>query len=146
MRSSNYWLVVMGRADAIEWAVSTNRLAFRSTVKEAPTGGDSFAIYATTSVLGTGKRSEPKLVAMGAFEDDGEERSVEIGGETFGRQYRVRFEKAMPIAKGIPFRPLIESMEFIKSKRGWAAYVHRSLVPLSPHDFARIRAHMGLEV
>lgn len=146
-----HWLVVVGERDALEWIFDNGRTAFRDHVRaDAVRLGDPFAIYVTRGAFHNPARDEAQIAALGQFTTDLEDAPVTIADETFGRSVGTGFDTVLPPRNGMPFKPLVNSLDFIAKKESWSVYLRRSLVPLKPKDYNRIarafRAYVGQQV
>lgn len=64
-------------------------------------------------------------------------------GELFPNRVRLR---ALRFVEPVPFKPLVEQLEFITNKRNWAMHIRgRALVPVTENDGGVLGRTMGMD-
>jgi hypothetical protein len=130
------WLIVLGDGEAIEWVLSQGRMGFREHVPaERLQPGDGIAIYTTRGAFGNPPRDESQIIGIGEVSSLVRRQSVNVADETYPKSCRLSITAQLPPRKGVPFKPLVESLGFIKNKVAWSAGLRRTLVPLPDRDF-----------
>lgn len=138
------WLVVLGEREALEWVLRSKRMAFRAHVPTASISvGDRLALYVTRGAHHSPTRDEAQVLATGEFASAVENVPAVVAGEQFPRSCRIRLdEPVLQPREGLPFRPLVDRLTFIRKKDGWAAYVRTTLVKLPDDDLALLRREL----
>jgi len=135
------WLIVLSDRQAADWVLANERMAFRSNANATRLDpGDSVAIYLAQKAWSTTERQQPRIVALGRVTTGVATEPVEVAGQTYDCSCGLALAAKLPLHEGLPFRPLIDQLSFIKNKRAWHANVQRVLAPLGEGDFAVIRA------
>lgn len=134
------WLIVLGEKRAAEWVLDKQRMAFRAHVRaESLAVGDSVALYVTRSAFNNPTRDEAQIAAYGIVASRPAKRGVNVAGEWFPSSCRLEITDLLPLREGLPFRPLVSRLTFIRKKRSWGSYMRRTLVPIPNSDFLTIR-------
>jgi hypothetical protein len=141
------WLIVLSDAAAARWVLESSEMAFRSSAgADRLRPGDPFAIYVSRSAHNNPTRDQGQVVAAGTIDSNVEPGRLVVAGKTFEQSCKLSFELVLPLRAGVPFRPLVAELNFIRSKRGWAAYLRRTLLRVPAEDFARIVEAIRAEV
>jgi EVE domain len=139
MTARNYWIGVVSQ-DHVALGVAGGFVQLNHG-KVGPLDrmrpGDGFAFYSPRTSYPDGKPVQAftaigQVLAMGITTVPGPD------GSTVHRR-PVQFLQAQPA----PVKPLIEALDFIRSKRHWGAAFRFGFVRVGPEDFARIAAAMG---
>ena len=134
------WLVVVGEREALRWIVKNKRMAFREYINTSEIAArDEMAVYVTRGAFHTPTRDQSQVLALGQFASRPTPRPVTILGESYPTSVGLRLSQVLPEREGMPFKPLVPKMRFIKKKSGWAAYLRRSLVRITDEDMATIK-------
>jgi hypothetical protein len=132
-------IIVIGEKTALEWVMDNERMAFRNSSRTGPVhSGDPIAIYVTRGAFGNPTRDHSQIIGLGRFASDVQNRQETIGGVTYDKSCALTITDRLEPRQGLPFQPLVEQLGFIRSKRGWATYLRRTLVPISDDDFSTI--------
>jgi hypothetical protein len=114
-------------------------MGFRDTTRVPSVEvGDFFAIYTTRGAFHNPTRDQSQIVALGQFASQVQRRAVTIDDFVYSRSCKLRVTAELEPRHGLPFRPLINQLNFIQNKKGWASTMRRTLVPVGPEDYARI--------
>lgn len=133
------WLIVLGDADAIEWVTKRQRMAFRDEARIPHfEKGERVAIYQTRGAYHNPGKDEARIVALGSFASAIRAGTQTVAGHDYGRWCKLKISAVTPPRRGLPFRPLVAEMDFIRSKSGWSTSVRRTLVRISDLDFRTI--------
>src|SRR4051812_23841870 len=112
------WLFVLNEKDAAEWVVSNRRMGFREGVgSERLRVGDSVAIYITRSAFHNPSRDEAQIAAIGAIRSSTVRRRVVVAGTPYPLSCGLRLALALPLREGVPFKPLVHRLSFIRKPR-----------------------------
>jgi len=132
------WLFVLNNAEAARWVVKNRRMAFREGIRTNRLArGDGFALYVTAGAL----RGEPRIVAIGTLAGRPGSDTAEVAGREFTKSCPLRIEASRdPLDSGLPFRPLIERLRFIKHKHAWSSSLYRTIVEIPEDDFEMMSA------
>lgn len=141
MTARNYWIGVVSQ-DHVAIGVAGGFVQLNHGKAGALTRmhpGDGFVFYSP-------RASYPDGAAVQAFTAIGRVAVAAIStvpgpdGSTFHRR-QVQFLPAQPT----PVKPLIEALEFIRSKKHWGAAFRFGFVHIGEEDFARIAVAMGCQ-
>jgi hypothetical protein len=134
-------LIVLSNAVAASWVLENEAMAFRSSVRgRRPSPGDRFAIYVSRGAHRNPSRDEAQIVAIGTIQSEAIERPVTVAGQRYELICALSIDTQLPLRKGVPFRPLVNSLQFIRKKNGWASYVRRTIVAIPEADYDLISA------
>jgi len=134
------WLVILGEGTAVEWVLQYQRMAFRAHVRTAALSpGVPIALYVTRGAFHNPARDESQIAALGHIASEVRNEPIEVAGERYQSWCALTVEIALPLRRGLPFRPLVDQLTFIKKKRGWSMYLKRTLVEVSDDDFSIIK-------
>jgi hypothetical protein len=135
------WLIVLTEAKAAEWVLSEQRMAFRRSARrvELLEAGDPIAFYTTTRVFHA-TTAEPQIVAVGRITGDVRYSSLYFAGAEYDRWCQLEIDRSFPVGKGLPFKPLIKRLGFIKDKENWKFYLFGTLIAVPPEDFRKIES------
>jgi hypothetical protein len=129
------WLIVIGNRKSLDWVFAEQRMAFKDSARISDiVPGEEFALYVSAGV----GRGSSRIVGIGGFASGIERRPATVDGETFDRSCKLEIRASCEPPEGLPFQPLVVDMAFIRKKRGWAGYLHRTLVPIGSEDYSRI--------
>jgi hypothetical protein len=124
---------------ALEWVIASEKMAFRSSARVPAIGpGEPFAIYLTRGAYHNPTKDGSQIVALGRFASELIRGGVMVDGVQYQRSCRLVITATSEPRKGLPFPPLVDDLAFIRSKRAWATYLRRTLVPIDDSDFALI--------
>ena len=133
-------LIVLSERTAVEWVLQHERMAFLGHVKtDAIRPGTPIALYVTRGAFHSPTRDEAQIIAIGRVASDVVTASVQIAGRSYEKSCSLILDARAPLREGLPFRPLVDRLEFISKKHAWAIYLRRTLVPISNDDFQVIR-------
>jgi hypothetical protein len=140
------WLIVLSDARAASWVIENETMAFRASARAGRTmPGDHFAIYVSRSAHGNPTRDEAQIVAVGTVASKVRAERVDVAGRVFDSTCSLSIEASLPLRSGVPFRPLVERLTFIRLKDKWPAYVRRTIVEIPELDFSRIASAVAGE-
>ncbi len=132
-------IIVIGEKNAIEWVLKTQRMAFRDTARTTHVhSGDRIALYTTRGAYGNPTRDESQIIALGRFASDVQNKQAVVNDVTYTKSCGLTITDQLEPRHGLAFRPLVAQLEFVRSKRGWATYMRRTLVPINDRDFTII--------
>lgn len=134
------WLFVVGERAALDWVLGKGRMAFRDHIRTGSlAAGDGFGLYVSRGAFHNPTRDEGQLLAVGTVSSKVLHSEVEVADETFRQWVRLQFaSQPLPPREGAAFRPIVGSLDFIKKKEAWPAYLRKALVPVSDADLARM--------
>lgn len=134
------WLFVIGEVAALNWVVRHRVMAFRDHIRTGGVNeGDRFAMYVTRGAFHNPATDQGRIFAIGTIVSPVSRRNLAIAGETFHKSVRFDFDRPpVPPREGMPFRPLVSELGFIRKKRFWAAYLRRALVQITEADLRRL--------
>lgn len=134
------WLIVIGDQEPLDWVLKNERMAFRDTVRTQDIEpGERFAIYVTRGAFRNPTRGFSQIVALGEFKGGIERKAATVAGESYARSARLSITATVKDVKdGLPFKPLVDKLAFIRVKSGWPTYVRRTLVSIPETDFKTI--------
>jgi hypothetical protein len=134
------WLIVLGEKTALEWVLQNQRMAFRAHVPTTELRvGAPIALYVTRGAFHSPVRDESHIAALGKITSEVRSEPVEVAGELYQSWCSLSLEVSSPLRRGLPFRPLVDQLEFIRKKQGWSMYLKRTLVQISDRDFSIIK-------
>ena len=131
------WLIVLSNGQAAEWVLREAKMAFRAATRpERLSPGDPFAIYVSRGAHGDPNHDEAQIAAIGRIASPVRKRRLVVkGGGAFDAVCDLEFDQQLPLREGVPFRPLVNQLQFIRFKEGWGAYLRRTIATLSDGDF-----------
>jgi hypothetical protein len=134
------WLIILSEKTALEWVLQHQRMAFRAHVPTTALRlGAPIALYVARGAFHSPKRDESHIAALGQIASEVRSEPVEVAGEWYQSWCGLTLELSSPLRRGLPFRPLVDQLEFIKKKQGWSMYLKRTLVQISDRDFSIIK-------
>ena len=133
------WLLVIGEVEALRWIIANGRTGFRSNTRSGGiAAGDSFALYTTRGSYHNPNTCVSQVLGLGTFTSSVNDEDVVIAREHFPKSVPLAFASLLPERKGMPFVPLVPKLSFIRSKTGWAPYLHSALVQVPDSDMRLI--------
>jgi hypothetical protein len=118
-------------------------MAFRERVpfkKLEP--GDDVALYVTRGAFNNPTRDQSQVVAIGRVASEVKVERVQVAGARYHAWCELELTEILPLREGVPFRPLVEKLDFIVKKPAWSRYLQRTLVEVSDRDFALVRSEV----
>src|SRR5262245_53729105 len=106
--------------------------AARCTLAQEIEGGDRLVLYVGRGAYHNPKRDESQVVGMPTVRSGLKDctSSVQIGERQFFCTCPLTLDAVLPERQGLPIRPLVPRLSFIKRPEVWGQYVRSSLVPL----------------
>lgn len=133
------WVVVLAEAEGLRWVLERSRMAWtEASARRAAhiRPGDRLVLYVARGAFHNPTRDESQLLALA--EVVGPVRRLRAPLELAGRRFVVgcdlRFEAVLPERRGVPVRPLVRRLSFVKRKDAWGQYFRSGLVRVPPED------------
>jgi hypothetical protein len=145
------WLVILAHVAGLRWVRAKRRMAFSVAQSRRALRmgvGDELFLCTARGAFNNPTRDVSQLQGLAHLISAVRpfRKPLDIGGRLFATGCHLEFAVFLPERAGIPFRPLVEGLEFIERKDFWSAYVRPGLIRLSPKDARFLRralAHGG---
>lgn len=141
------WVIVLAEPEGLRWVLQHSRMAWAARSAKRASAirpGDGVIVYAARAALRGSRSAEPRFLAVGEvatpvrrFPDP-----IEIGGRSYVSGCDLRFEVILQEELGVPVRPLIPQLGFIRRKDSWGQYFRSGLVRVPHEDFAVVARAM----
>ncbi len=145
------WLIVLAEAEALRWALANRRMAFsagqcRKAGRIRP--GDELVLYASRGAWHNPTRDESQLAGMAVVKAPVRKlpKPVPLAGREFTCGCRLEITIELPERAGVPIRPLVRTLEFVRRKDVWGQYFRSGLVEVPAADMARLRNALAAAV
>jgi hypothetical protein len=136
---SQGWLVVLAEAEGLRWVLEHSRMAWteasaRRASRIRP--GDRMVLYVARGAFHNPTRDESQLLGLAKVASPVRRfrRPVELAGRRFVCGCDLRLELVLPGRHGVPVRPLVERLSFVKRKEVWGQYFRSGLVQVPTQD------------
>jgi hypothetical protein len=133
------WVVVLAEAEGLRWVLERGRMAWteaswRRAAQVRP--GDPVVLYVARGAFHNPTRDESQLVGLAEVAGPVRRfpRSVRIAGREFVCGCDFRIEVVLPERGGVPVRPLVPRLSFVRRKEVWGQYFRSGLVRVPPAD------------
>ncbi len=133
------WVAVLAEAEGLRWVLERSRMAWteasaRRAAQIRP--GDALVLYVARGAFHNPTRDESRLVALAEVTTPVRRlrQPVELAGRTFVVGCDLRFEARLPERGGVPVRPLVPRLSFVRRKEVWGQYFRSGLVRVPPED------------
>jgi len=140
-------MFVIGEAEALDWVLTEERMAFRAHVKTVELAvGDRVAIYASRGTWHNPTRDRAQLAAIGSISRSVAEKEIAVGSETMPAWCELSFSMKLPSRDGVEFAPLVPRLSFITKKESWGTALRRTIVRLPERDLAVLEKALAAEI
>lgn len=134
------WVVVLAEAEGLRWVLERSRMAWTAASArraERIRPGDRLVLYVARGAFHNPTRDESRLVALAEATTPVRRlrQPVELAGRTFVVGCDLRFEARLPERAGVPVRPLVPRLSFVRRKDAWGQYFRSGLVEVPEPDF-----------
>jgi len=134
------WVVVLAEAEGLRWVLERSRMAWTeasATRAARIRPGDRLVLYVARGAFHNPTRDESRLVALAEVTTPVRRlpRPVQLAGRTFVVGCDLRFEARLPERAGVPVRPLVPRLSFVRRKDVWGQYFRSGLVEVPARDF-----------
>ncbi len=133
------WVVVLAEAEGLRWVLERSRMAWteasaRRASRIRP--GDRIVLYVARGAFHNPTRDESQLLGLAEVTSPVRRlpRPIELAGKTFVVGCDLRFETVLPERHGVPIRPLVGRLSFVKRKDVWGQYFRSGLVQVPVRD------------
>jgi hypothetical protein len=138
-RASQFWLTVLGHAAGARWVLEESRMAFgggQAARAARIQPGDRLFLYTSRGAFKDPTRDEAQLLGLASVLTPVARlrEPLLIADREFVVGCKLQITIALPLRAGVPFRPLVARMEFIRHKDSWSAYMRSSLIQLPTSD------------
>ncbi len=125
------WVVVLAEAEGLRWVLEHSRMAWTeasATRASRIRPGDRIVLYVGRGAFHNPTRDESQLLGFAEVTSPVRRlpRPVELGGRTFVVGCDLRLERVLPERHGVPIRPLVGRLSFVKRKDVWGQYCRGS--------------------
>ena len=139
MSSRPGWLFILGEHKATEWVLKHETMGFRGSASGIDIRvGDRLLIYVTRGALNNPRGDESQIVGYGKITEAVSPNKIVIGGRDYGATCGFHLTLQFPLRHGLPFAPLVPSLDFISNKKAWYAYIRRAVVQVPSPDVEKI--------
>jgi hypothetical protein len=140
-RRGHAWVAVLSEAEGLRWVLKNSRMAFSagSATKAAKVQpGDGIVLYVARSTFHNPTRDESQLGGVGIVSSAVRplRNHVELAGREFVCACDLDLEVVLPERAGVPVRPLINRLGFVRRKEVWGQYFRSGLIEVPRRDFA----------
>jgi hypothetical protein len=125
--------------EGLRWVVEHEQMAFspglsRRAAKVQP--GDELILYVTRGAFHNPTRDRSQLAGTAKVTTPVQalRRPVVIAGREFTSACGLKLGVLLPERAGVPIKPLVRRLGFVKRKDVWGGYVRGGLVMLPPAD------------
>jgi hypothetical protein len=131
------WIFVLNDPEAARWVIAEGRMAFKEGVRAGGlSAGDPFALYLTSGAM----KGVPRIIALGTVASRVKGGPVRVAGQEFTRSCDLQVQSSRsPFELGLPFKPLVERLRFIRHKHAWSSALYRTIVELPKDDYELIQ-------
>lgn len=133
------WVVVLAEAEGLRWVLEHSRMAWteassRRASRVRP--GDRLVLYVARGAFHNPTRDESQLLGLAEVLSPVRRfrKPVEIAGRRFVCGCDLRLEVVLPEREGVPVRPLVNRLSFVKRKDVWGQYFRSGLVQVPAAD------------
>jgi hypothetical protein len=136
---SQGWLLVFGEVEGFRWVLDREQMAWSRGLcprARAIRRGDELVLYMARGAFHNPTRDQSTLVGIAKATSEVRRlrRPVTIAGREFMCGCDLTFEVVLPERQGIPFRPLVPRLGFIRRKAAWGQYFRAGLIRLPAPD------------
>lgn len=138
------WLIVLAEAEALRWVLRERRMAFSPGQCRRASGiqpGDELVLYVARGAFHNPTRDQSHLAGLARVVTPVQSlrRPRIIAGRSFSCGCDLELYIVLPERQGVPVRPLVPRLRFIKRKEVWGHYFRGGLIRLSSRDFQLLR-------
>jgi hypothetical protein len=133
------WVVVLAEAEGLRWVLARSRMAWTEASArraERIRPGDRLVLYVARGAFHNPTRDESQLVGLAEVVGPVRRfpRPVRIAGRSFVCGCDLRLEVVLPERRGVPVRPLVPRLSFVRREEVWGQYFRSGLVRVPPKD------------
>ncbi len=131
------WFIVCDNEAELKLVLEEKRVPFRTDASNLAKS-DRCVVYASKNAWGHPNKDEPQVIAIGKFLGAAEKTPVTLGEETIEESAKVEITAVQPERLGMPLKPLVVDLWFVRKKATWWNYVRKPVISIPEQDFETI--------